>query len=261
MIDSVIPHPDAEKQFWVFKPSRSAKFRLFCFPYAGGSALVFRNWPNILPEQIETWAVQLPGRGNRLNERPYTDIKPLVESICQSLLSYLDLPFAFFGHSLGALICYEVACYLRRQGARIPSSLFVAGRRAPHIDDGKTIYHLLPEQELIDQLRKLKGTPREIFDSPELLQLMLPVIRADFEIAANYTHANDAPLDCSIIAFGGLEDCEEKREYLEGWRAHTTGKFSLRILPGDHFFLHTSEMSLLKAMTQDLLPFIWPSIP
>lgn len=254
-MDSLISKRNTTKQSWflTFTHSPRAVLRLFCFPYAGSSALVFRNWPNGLPDTIEVCAVQLPGRSDRLSEEPYTNLALLTEAIGQAMLSYLDMPFALFGHSLGAMISFEVARFLRRRGARPPECLFVAGRRAPHIPDTEVIQHAMPESELIEQLRQLNGTPNEVFDNPELLQLILPVIRADFKLAETYTYTFEPPLSCPIAAFCGLEDQEENRERLEAWREHTISKFSLRTLAGGHFFLHSSESDLLRGLAQELL--------
>lgn len=240
--------------FWNVVRRPESRLRLFCFPYAGGSALIFRNWSKYMPELVEVYPIQLPGRVGRLHEKPYTNIESLVKAVGQAIAPYLDKPFALFGHSMGAIISYEVARYLRGQGAGEPAHLFVAGRRAPHIADDDPPTSMLPELEFIDHLRRLNGTPADVLEQPELMQLVLPSIRADFEMVETYAYIPGPLLGCPISAFGGLEDCEENRERLECWADHTTADFSLRMIPGGHFFLHSHETFLLRALVQKLTP-------
>lgn len=234
------------------KPRPHAKLRLFCFPYAGGSALIFRSWINALPESVEPCAIQLPGRGARLTEKLYTRLLPLAHAIAEGLLPYCDKPFATFGHSMGAMLSFEVARYLRSHYGIEPAQLFVSGRRAAHVPYTDPPTHNLPASELIQELRRIKGTPQEVLDNDELMQLFLPVLRADFEICQTYEYAPGEPLNCPITAFGGLEDDEETRERIESWREQTAGRFSLRMLPGDHFFLHSAERTLIHLLSREL---------
>lgn len=230
----------------------NAKMRLFCFPYAGGTAQIFRNWADNLPSTIEVCPVQLPGRGNRMREMPFRHITPLVEDIAEGLSPFLKGPFAFFGHSLGAIISFELAIKLQREDGRLPAHLFVSGRRAPVIPSQDPITHNLPADEFVEELRRLNGTPREVLGHSELMQLMLPVLRADFEISQTYKHSGGQSLSCPMTVFGGLQDQDVPRDYLEAWQDHTTGPFKLRMLPGDHFFLHESEQLLLAILSQEL---------
>jgi medium-chain acyl-[acyl-carrier-protein] hydrolase len=234
------------------RPNPNAALRLFCFPYAGGSAQIYRSWSKRLPTSVEVCAVQLPGRGNRLREPPFTDLHTLVRALAEALLSYLDKPFAFFGHSMGALIGFELAQRLRERASPGPIQLFVSGHRAPQLErDGPTTYDL-PEPELLAELRRMNGTPREVLEHPELIQLMLPLLRADFEVVQTYLYAPRPPLDSPITAFGGLRDEDVSREQLARWREQTTAEFSLHMLPGDHFFIQTSETLLLEVLSRKL---------
>ena len=238
---------------WItfFKPNPQAKLRLFCFPYAGSGANIYRNWPDKLPADIEVCPIQLPGRGSRLKEPPFTHMIPLVEALAAALYPFLNKSFAFFGHSMGAMISYELACLLRRRHVIEPAHLFVSGRRAPQLPDSTRTYDL-PEGEFIQKLREIKGTPQEVLDHQELMRLMLPLLRADFEVCQTYVYKQELPLSCGITAFGGAEDEEETRGVLEEWRARTSGSFTIWMLPGDHFFLHTSEELLLQMLTREL---------
>jgi len=235
-------------------PNSRAKLRLFCFHYAGGSASIFRAWPGLLPAEIEVCAVQLPGREARLREPSFTHITPLIQALTPALRPYLNLPFAFFGHSMGALIAFELSRQLRREANLSPVHLFVSSHRAPQLPDLDPPIHQLPEAEFVEKLRELNGTPEEVLQSAELMQLLIPVLRADFAVCDTYTYSAEAPLDCPFSVFGGLQDKEVSRDNLLVWQEQTRSTCALRLYPGDHFFLHQAQPLLLKAIRQDLLP-------
>jgi len=238
--------------FLPFKPNPEADLRLFCFPYAGGSSTVFHRWHDYLPAHVEVCPVQLTGRGRRLGEQPYTRLPPLVQDAAQGLLPHLEKPFAFFGHSMGALICFEIARWLRNQGQCEPLHLFVSGRRAPQLPPTDPATFNLPDEEFVEELRRLNGTPQELFLNDELMQLMMPLLRADFELVQTYACNAEPPLTCPISAFGGLHDEKEVREDIDRWREQTTASFLLRMFPGDHFYLNSALPQLLGAMAQEL---------
>ena len=229
-----------------------ARLRLFCFPYAGGAAHIYHNWPRRLPEDVEVCAVQPPGRGGRLQERPFTNLTELVAAAVPALLPFMDRPFAFYGHSMGALIGFEVARRLREAGRPEPLHLFVSGCRAPQLPDQREITYDLPEPQFIEELRRLNGTPPEVLEHEELLRLLLPLLRADFAVTETYKYSEGPPLGCPLTAVGGLQDEESTREHLIHWREMTTGAFSLHMLPGDHFFLHSSHDALLAIIHRQL---------
>ena len=234
------------------KSNARAAVRLFCFPYAGSGALIYRAWQNELPKIVEVCPVQLPGRGGRIMESPYTNLSQLVEDAMQVLLPYLDTPFAFFGHSMGALVSFELARRLRARHGLEPIHLFASGRAAPHLPPREPPSYNLPEPEFIEKLRTLNGTPREVLEHPELMQLVAPIVRADFEAIQTYAYTPGAPFNFPLTVFGGLQDFEITREELEGWREHAGASFKLRMLPGDHFFLTSSQQLLIRTLTQEL---------
>ncbi|HEX6290381.1 MAG TPA: thioesterase domain-containing protein [Herpetosiphonaceae bacterium] len=235
------------------RPNPAARLRLFCFPYAGGGASIYRTWSSVLPPEIEVYPVQPPGRETRLKDKPFTQVPELVASLSSAILPHLNMPYAFFGHSMGALTCFELARQLRRQNAPLPLHIFVSGHRAPQIpDDDEPIYHL-PDAEFIEELRTLNGTPDAVLQNDELMRLMLPLLRADFELCNTYTFTEDAPLPCPITAYGGLQDDEVSRDQLAAWREHTSAHFTMRMFPGDHFYLHGSRALLLQTLAQDLV--------
>jgi medium-chain acyl-[acyl-carrier-protein] hydrolase len=234
------------------KPNPQARLRLFCFPYAGAGASIFRTWSNTLPSSIEVCSAQLPGREKRWQEKPLSELSPLIQTLARVLLPYLDKPFAFFGHSVGALVSFELARQLRRQNSSSPLHLFVSGRRAPQISNLAPPIHQLPTIAFIEELRRYNGTPEPVLQSPELMQLLLPVLRADLAIDEVYRYTCEPPLDCSISAFGGLQDKKASYQELEAWRAQTLGKFTLRTYIGDHFFLKPNNDEILQAILEDL---------
>ena len=235
------------------RPNLRARVRLFCFPYAGGSEATFRTWQQNLPEAVEVLPIQLPGRGTRIKEPALTRLAPLAQALSQSLRPELDLPFAFFGHSMGGLIAFELARQLRREGGPLPVHLFISAKCCPQqVDDFDT--GSIPDQELIQILRRYEGTPREVLENAELMQLLLPVVRADMELCNTYVCDPESPLRCPITAFGGLQDHKSGRACLEGWENYTTGRFTLRMFPAGHFFLRTWERYILEAISKELAP-------
>lgn len=244
--------PAVSNWFLRQKSDSRATLRLFCFPYAGGSASIFRGWAEKLPATVEVCAVQLPGRGSRLLEPAITRMPRLIKAIAPAILPYLDKPFAFFGHSMGTAISLELARYLRRKSQVEPVHLFVSGGRAPQLSVPELITYNLPEAEFLDELRRLNGTPTEILEHPELMTLMLPVLRADFELVQTYVYTDGEPLACPITAFGGTLDKEVGLRRLQAWRAQTTSHFSYNMIAGDHFFIHKSQTRLLSALSKEL---------
>ena len=239
--------------FAPLKPSAQGDVRLFCFPYAGGSSNIYRDWPKYLPPNVEVWVAKLPGRDNRLREAPHTDLATLADACAQAIVPYLDKPFVFFGHSMGAMLSYEVSRRLRSSLGVEPSHLIVSARRAPQLPDTAHPTHNLPEAEFIEEVRRLNGTPREVLEHDELMQMVLPLLRADFSVCETYTHTSEPMLECPLTVLGGIQDVDISREQLEAWRELTRGPFSVRILPGDHFFIHSAQPLVLRIVTQELL--------
>jgi surfactin synthase thioesterase subunit/acyl carrier protein len=244
-----------EANLWVtpLQGNPQARLRLFCFPYAGAGASIFRTWLEDIPPEIEICPIQLPGRENRLKETPFTRLSPLIQTLAPLLRPYLDSPFAFFGHSLGALLSFELAREFRKQKFPSPVHLFVSGSRAPQVPDLDAPIHRLPEPKFLESLRRLNGTRPEVLQNPELLQVLLPALRSDFAILETYIYATQARLECPICAFGGREDSKVSHEQLDAWRNQTHGEFKLQLFPGDHFFLHNNRQSLLQAIAQQIL--------
>jgi medium-chain acyl-[acyl-carrier-protein] hydrolase len=250
----MLANDTSKKSLWVHPQTNPrACLRLFCFPYAGGDASIFRTWEQHLPDQIQLCPVQLPGRKERIGERPARRIIDLVVEMTAELTPYFDLPFAFFGHSMGALISFELTRYLARQRTgHLPVHLFVSGHRAPHLPDPEPPIHALPEQEFINELRRLQGTPEEVLQNKELRELLIPLLRADFALCEQYHFEESLPLRCPISVFGGLKDEKTPYSLLIGWRKHTSEKVTFHLFAGNHFFLHSEQSYLLQTITDIL---------
>jgi len=229
-----------------------APFRLICFPYAGGDAVtIFRNWPQTLPPNIQVCPVLMPGRGVRSAEQPFTNILSAARALGTELRPHLDRPFAFFGHSMGAVLSFEVARLLKMNGSPEPLHLFVSGARAPHLPDRHSRTYDLPEAEFLWELQRLNGTPAEVLQNPELMNLLLPVLRADFEACQTYVYNCGCTLNCPVTAFGGLQDVVTHDE-LDSWRKQSSGAFRMHTFPGDHFFINSQQQNILKILSAGL---------
>jgi medium-chain acyl-[acyl-carrier-protein] hydrolase len=241
------------------QPVASPVLRLLCFHHAGGGAASYRPWLDAMPEGVELCAVQLPGRESRLREAPFTRLGELVPVLTDALRPALDRPVALFGHSLGALVAFEVARELARRGQPLPAHLFLSGRKAPGLPPHERVSHL-PTAELVAQVRRRwDGIPAAVLAEPELLALLLPTLRADLELVETHVHVPGPPLDCPISCFGGTTDPSASAADLAGWRAHTTKAFSVRMLPGSHFFVQAERPRVLAAVAEDLQPLLDPA--
>jgi medium-chain acyl-[acyl-carrier-protein] hydrolase len=240
-----------------FRPNTTASLRLFCFPYAGMGASMFFPWAQGMHPGIEVVGVQLPGREGRIREKPFESLQRIVQEAAKSIRPYLDRPYSFFGHSMGALIGFELARYLRQEGAPTPAHLFVSARRAPRRPDSLSKIYGLPDAEFIAEIgRRWGGIPSAVLREAELLQLLLPTLRADVAVLETYIHAVGASVDCPISVFGGTGDANITRDDLLAWRDHTRGAFRLRMFPGDHFFLRGRQRDIQNAVVEDLLPLL-----
>lgn len=239
---------------WILRPqpNPSADLRLFCLPHAGGDTWIFQDWHRALPGYIEVCPIRLPGRGSRIGEPPFATVRPLVEALGDALGDALDRPFAIFGHSMGALIGFELARYLRQVFGRSPTMLCVASCPAPHLVDFRpAISHLSPYL-LMDALRGRFGAGAEIAGNHELMSLMMPTLRADLSLCETYRYADAERLDCPLSAYGGTADVWIDMAALDAWGAHTRATFLQHAIVGDHFFPIGSRDAMLPVLSRDL---------
>jgi medium-chain acyl-[acyl-carrier-protein] hydrolase len=226
--------------------------RLFCFPYAGGGPTVFRDWAPLLPSEVEICAAQLPGREGRHFEALSTSAEALIEALVEELIARLDVPFAFLGHSLGALLAFLCARQLRNRHGRLPALLFVSGRSAPQSGPRQDPFHTLPNELFIQRLRSLGGTDEKVLANRELMDLLIPVLRADFQMNEQYLYTPEPALDCPIHSFRGLQDELMTYDEVAAWREQTTGAFRLRAIPGGHFFINDARALISQIVSHDL---------
>lgn len=243
------------RAFVCLGPRPAASWRLICVPYAGAGVAAYRAFTRDLPPQVEMWAVRLPAREARLAEPPLTDIRAVVDALVRELAQdeLIAARFALFGHSMGALVCFELARTLRRRGMPVPGHVFVSGRRAPSLPDDLPAIHRLGPADFVTAVQQLGGIPRELLAEKDLIDLMLPALRADFAVCETYQHVSEDPLACPISAFGGRADPITTSVQLDGWREETAGPFSMRLYEGDHFFIHGHRRQILDAVRHDLV--------
>lgn len=228
------------------------RMRLFCFYYAGGVASIFRSWQGSLPEGIELLAVQLPGREYRLAEPLLTNAREIAPALADVLSPLLDVPYVFFGHSMGVLIGFDVIRILRARGLREPELLIASGRNAPQFRWRDAGLEQLPDEAFIAAVRDYNGTPEALLAEESLRDLWLPRLRADLTISATYEYVEQRPLDCPIVVLVGEEDGLVSDAGLNGWLSQTTGGVRFFQYPGNHFFLHSAERLVLAKVHAEL---------
>lgn len=241
----------------ISRPVADARFRLFCFPHAGGAASLFRLWHAGLPACVEVCGVQLPGREARWREEVFTNVDALLGLLVPALAPLLDVPFALFGHSMGALLAFELTRELRRRGLPAPAHLFASGRRAPQTPDRGYDIHQLSDAEFLDEIiTRYDGIPQIILDEPELLRVYLRALRADFALIETHRYRAEPPLACPVSVVNSLDDPSVTLDELLAWRVQTDNFFRLELLPGDHFYFHKNPAQLLRSLSRDLAPLL-----
>jgi medium-chain acyl-[acyl-carrier-protein] hydrolase len=242
----------ATKRYAFHKANPGAVLRMFCLPYAGGAAAIYRSWQSRLPSFVEVYPIELPGRGVCWNEPPISCLPTLTRSIASAIIDRLSKPFILFGHSMGGLLCYELAQYLRKYYSLEPSYLVVSGCLAPEFVENREKIYRLPDAEFVEKVRELNGTPEEILEDAELMRLLLPHLRADFTLFDTYRYSASPRLACPIAAFGGINDGEISTIDLLAWREYTTKTFSQHMFVGDHFFINTCQEQVLDVVSEIL---------
>ena len=229
----------------------NSRMRLFCLPYAGGGASTYRSWQGSFPAEFEVCCVQLPGRENRLMDPLFTKMDPLVEALAEALVSALDRPFALFGHSMGGLIAYELARRLQSGYRMAPQHLFVSGCRAPEVPD-PIQWHGLGDRELMAELREVPGFPSEILQHAELMQLLLPIIRADSAVTETYVYRQAEPFHFPLTAFASERDELISMASIAPWRNHTSAAYDLKLVDGPHLFVREQAPQMIRVILEKL---------
>jgi surfactin synthase thioesterase subunit len=251
---SFVDGPARRRSRWIVPPRHQGteRCRLFCLPFAGGGASTYRAWAAELPADVAVYPVQLPGREERFNEPAYTDLRHLAQVLAGELRPHLDTPYAVFGHSMGALLTYELLGQLHAIGAPAPQHVFLSSYLPPqHARRWAPIHHL-PDEAFVEEIRRLGGTPDPVLQHPELLSLLLPTLRADFQACETYVPQDTAPLPWPVTVYGGTRDAEVPPALLAGWQVHTAAGFTCRLFDGNHFYFMSSREALLEDIRSTL---------
>jgi medium-chain acyl-[acyl-carrier-protein] hydrolase len=242
----------SSKTFKFFNSNPNNKIRLFIFPFAGGRASVFKNWGNYLSREIEICCLQLPGREERYREEPYVHINDCLQELSENYQKFIELPYVFFGHSLGSLFCYEVSRYFKSMNVPLPLHVFLSGARPPGKVTIEKSVSRLNDDELVNELKKYNGIPDNILNEKDYIKLFLPVIRADLSIMESYDYKNNYRFSMPITVFGGESDLAVEYKELKRWNNFTQAYCRIFILPGDHFFIFSEKMSVLSEINREL---------
>jgi medium-chain acyl-[acyl-carrier-protein] hydrolase len=246
---------DAHRWLTYLEPAGSIKLNSFFFPYAGAGTQFFRPWQAQLPRHVGCYLVHLPGHERRIDEPFFDRMEPLVQALSTAILPCLDLPFVFFGHSMGALLSFELARELRRKGCPLPRRLFISACAAPQIKDWHAPSSTLSEASFLQRIDE-QTLPAAIRADQNLLQTFLPVIRGDFALCETYRYSAQPPLDCPISVCGGIEDACVSYEDIVAWGQQTTAPCLIRMFPGGHLFVHSAQDLLVQAISQDLVRLV-----
>ncbi len=233
------------------RPIPNAKARLLCFPSSGGGSALYRPWLDGLGG-IELYSALLPGRERRLLEPPEHNLDALVEALALAVAAMMDRPYFLFGHSMGALIAFELTRTLRKHGLNLPHRLFVSAFRAPDHPNPKRELHALPDDQFIDALREYGGTPEAVLRHRETMDVLMPMLRADFHLHENYRHVPDMPLPVPITALAGRSDLAVPASEMVGWEKHTAVGFNMHQFDGAHFFIHDAQKAVLNLLADSI---------
>lgn len=250
-------HTQFDSSVWFRARRREgrASLTLVCLPHAGGGASMFKNWQTRLPVAVDVFAVQYPGHEGRWGGALCSDASEIVEPLTRAVETEVETAYALFGHSLGALVAFEVARAMRRRGGREPVHLFVSGSRAPDAPGERPPLHTSDDAELQLYLCRLGGLPDEVVRHPDLLRSVLPMVRVGLRMYETFPYTSEVPLGCPITALAGDRDGEVSREQLAAWARHTTSGFRLEWFPGGHFFVSSAEPRVLDLVRTSLAAY------
>ncbi|MFB8759391.1 alpha/beta fold hydrolase [Streptomyces nigra] len=232
-------------------PVGEQQLNLYCLPYAGCSARVFESWKAYAPEFLNILPVELPGRGSRCTDNPISDLSGLLDDLSSAIDADGRVPYGIFGHSFGAIIAYELGRRVISDGRPRPSTLVVSACRPPHLATPEVPVFDRPDRDFRKRLLELRGTPPELLENDELMELYIPVIRADYSILDNYRPTDPAGIGCPIVALYGSADDDADGAVMEQWSAYTRSSFVKYEVSGDHFFLHSAEQEIVSRIASE----------
>jgi medium-chain acyl-[acyl-carrier-protein] hydrolase len=234
------------KWFIIAEPRPLAKARLFCFHYAGSNANIFSSWLTKIPKDIELVAIQLPGRGTRFGEELHASMAPLMADLLKDIPALLDKPYFVFGHSLGAAVAFELLFQLQHSNLPAPQHFFASGRRSPSCESMVPPLHNYPQEQFEQELRNFNGTPEQLFQEPELMELFSPILRSDFKLSYDWQREPEVKLHCKASALGGAEDVLVPERQLHTWQQHFEKNVEVKLFPGGHFFINENQDLLMS---------------
>jgi medium-chain acyl-[acyl-carrier-protein] hydrolase len=235
----------------VYAPRPDARLRLLCFPHAGGSAAIFGRWPETLPDDIELWAIEYPGRGSRRTERALVRVHAMVAALLPALLPTLTAPYALFGQCMGAVVAFELARAVRRHGGPDPTALLVSSCRGPSLEPKRPPIHGMPDDEFVAAVCALNATPDHMLSTDAGRAVFLPPLRADFELVDTYAYRAGERLPCRVVTYGGVDDTDVAPGELDAWALETTAPLHRRTYPGDHSFFQSAAPLLVRDVAAD----------
>ena len=245
-------HMQRSKWFLISRPKPLARYRLFCFPYAGGSASAFLPWEDLLPPQIELVAIQAPGRANRLDESLIASVAELAEQLAAAIPPMLDRPYLTYGHSMGSIVSFDLLHRLKERSLPLPRRYFAAARQAPHIPRRIAPFYDYPLPEFISELRRFGGTPDVVLENAELMEMLVPMLRTELKAAYAYHRDPVVKLECGVSVFGGARDEIVLPEELPGWQEHFLERMDFRLFEGSHFFLDDNKEEVVSAICESI---------
>jgi surfactin synthase thioesterase subunit len=228
------------------QPKSQAKLRLYCLPFAGGGASIYHSWGKLLGSDIEVCPIQLPARENRYSETAYKNVELLAGVLAEKLKMHSHKPFAIYGHSMGALLAFELTRELQRNLAQMPQHLILGAHRAAHLPRNRRELYRLPDSLFIEELSKLGGFPAEVLSSSELMQFLMPTLKSDFELCETYQFKESEPLNCTIHCLAGKHDIEASPAVMSQWNIHTAAETFSHVFDAGHFFIKSHQNELLK---------------
>lgn len=237
---------------WFVRPVKRlhAKINLFCLPYAGGSARIYQSWSEYLPEFVEVVAIELPGRGRRMQEPAFDSMKALVQELSGALHSQIEKPYVVLGHSMGSRIGLNALYELHRSGCPLPLHFIASGSAPPHITKERKKIHKLSDDELIKELQSYDGTPEEVINNKELMEIYLPLLRADFAVAEEESTPNLSQLNCNATVFGGTNDSNVSKEDCLAWQEYFSPPIEVSIFEGGHFFIESARNEVIEKVSR-----------
>lgn len=244
--------------FKKYRYSGVATLRLFCFPYAGGSSTIFNGWEKRLPAEVDIFALQSPGRGSRFAENPVSCLKTKINTIYKEIIPYMDLPSIFVGHSNGALLAFELARKLISLEVGDVKHVVLSAKRAPQLSPIREALYNLPQDKFIEKLRGYNYTPNEVLENEELMELLVPMLRADFALSDTYKFEDESRLTTSTTLFWGNQDNDISKDDMLAWKKCIDGQVNLIEFDDGHFFIDSSKSKFLEELNKIVKLHLYP---